>query len=74
VLLQERGDVEGAEAAYRRGDERGHAVAAFNLGVLLQERGDLEDAEASYGRAAAADDNEVAQRASAALESLGRNS
>ena len=50
ALLQQRGDLEGAETAYRRGDERGYGTAASNLGVLLQQRGDLEGAEAAYRR------------------------
>jgi tetratricopeptide (TPR) repeat protein len=51
-LLHARGDLEGAEAAYRRADQRGHAEAAFSLGsLLLTERGDLEGAEAAYRRA-----------------------
>jgi tetratricopeptide (TPR) repeat protein len=51
VLLKERGDLDGAEAAYRRADERGHADGAYNLGLLLAERGDLDGAEAAYRRA-----------------------
>jgi len=51
VLLEQRGDVEGAEAAYRRADDRGDATAAFNLAALLVERGDLDGAEAAYERA-----------------------
>jgi ABC-2 type transport system permease protein len=43
--------LEGAEAAYRRADERGSAEGAFNLGVLLEDRGELEGAEAAYRRA-----------------------
>ena len=50
ALLYKRGDLEGAEAAYRRGDERGDAIAASNLGDLLEERGDTEGAEAAYRR------------------------
>jgi Flp pilus assembly protein TadD len=48
--LHQTSDVEGAEAAWRRGDERGDAVAAFNLGILLRQRGDVEGAEAAYRR------------------------
>jgi hypothetical protein len=33
-------DLAGAEAAYRRGDERGHATAANNRGEILRQRGD----------------------------------
>jgi hypothetical protein len=51
VLLKERDDLEGAEAAWRRGDQRGNGPAASNLGLLLQERGDLEGAEAVFARA-----------------------
>jgi TPR repeat protein len=51
VLLEEQGDVTGAEAAYRRAEERGHAAALSNLGVLLEERGDLAGAEGAYRRA-----------------------
>src|ERR1035438_4921770 len=51
MLLAERGDLEGAEAAWRRADERGDSGGACNLGVLLHERGDLEGAEAAYRRA-----------------------
>ena len=51
VLLEEKKDLAGAEAAYRRADERGHAAAASNLGVLLEGKGDRADAEAAYRRA-----------------------
>jgi tetratricopeptide (TPR) repeat protein len=51
VLLEHRGDLAGAEEAYRRADERGDASAAFNLAGLLVERGDLEGAEEAYRRA-----------------------
>jgi Flp pilus assembly protein TadD len=43
------GELEGAEAAWQRADDR-DAHAANNLGVLLQQRGDLEGAEAAYRR------------------------
>ena len=50
-LLAEHGALAEAEAAFRRADERGDAVAAFNLGVLLEDRGALAEAEAAYRRA-----------------------
>jgi hypothetical protein len=50
VMLKQLGDVEGAEAAFRRGDERGSGAAAFNLGVLLRQRDDLEGTEAAFRR------------------------
>ena len=49
--LAARGDMRGAESAYRRADEQGHPFAASNLGVLLEQRGDLTSAEAAYRRA-----------------------
>src|SRR5205085_1064080 len=39
------------ELGYRRGDERGEAGAAFNLGVLLHRRGEFGEAVAAYERA-----------------------
>lgn len=51
VLLGERGDLQGTEAAYRRADERGDPDAAANLGDLLKARGDVKGAEAAYRRA-----------------------
>ena len=48
---EEEPDLEGAEAAYRRADERGDGAGASNLGLLLKQRGDLEGAEAAWRRA-----------------------
>ncbi len=47
-VLANKGDFAGAEAAYRRAAEHGHADAASNLGVLLEQRGELKAAEAAY--------------------------
>jgi tetratricopeptide (TPR) repeat protein len=69
VLLQERGDLDGAEDAWRRGLELGHGAAAHNLGVLLQERGDLKAAVAALKHAAASEDAGAAQRARRLLNS-----
>jgi Flp pilus assembly protein TadD len=52
VVLHERGDVNGAKAAYERAERRGDPDAAFNLGVLLYEAGDLDGAEAAWQRGA----------------------
>ena len=49
--LADRGDLVGAEAAYRHAAEGGHGDAASNLGVLLEQRGDAEGAKAAYRRA-----------------------
>jgi TPR repeat protein len=49
--LAEKGDMTGAEAAFRRADAEGHPSAASNLGVLLEQRGDFVGAEAAYRRA-----------------------
>jgi len=51
LLLEARGDQEGAIAAYERADQLGHAAAAANLGVLLEQQGEQTAAEASYRRA-----------------------
>jgi peptidoglycan hydrolase-like protein with peptidoglycan-binding domain len=51
VLREDRGDLAGAETAYRRADRHGHGAAATNLGVLLEGRGDLAGAEKAYRRA-----------------------
>ena len=41
VLLEQRGDLDGAREAYQRADERGHGVGTCNLGALLAQQGDL---------------------------------
>ena len=51
VLLEQRGDLDGAEAAYRRADERGDTSGSFNLWRLLADRGDLAGAAAAFSRA-----------------------
>ena len=51
ILLYEQGDLDGAEAAWRRCMSRHHAQAAANLGFLLQRRGDLDAAGAVYAAA-----------------------
>src|SRR5688500_10055767 len=50
LLLWERGDRTGAEVAFRRADERGHAGGALYLGMLLEDRDELAAAEAAYRR------------------------
>ena len=52
VVLHQRGDVDGATAAYKRAEQRGDPDAAFNVGVLLYEAGDLDAAEAAWRRSA----------------------
>ena len=53
--MEQRGELDGAAAAYRRADERGHAAASCNLGVLLEQQGDLSGAmDSSVGRTTAA--------------------
>src|SRR5579862_399358 len=49
--LVARGDMDAAEAAYRRADEQGEAVGAAYTGVFAEARGRLDDAEAAYQRA-----------------------
>ena len=67
----ERGDVEGATAAYRRAIDSGHAdaapLAALALGNLLKEQGDVEGAKAAYQRAIDSGHAEAAPRAAVSL-------
>lgn len=51
LLLAHEGDRVGAEDAFRRADERGHAEAAFELAFLLAEEGDDEGAKEAVRRA-----------------------
>jgi Flp pilus assembly protein TadD len=70
VLLEQRGDLAGAEAAYRRADQRGDATGAFNLGGLLADQGNVDEAEAAYRRAYERGHPELADQARAALSCL----
>jgi tetratricopeptide (TPR) repeat protein len=61
-VLNEKGDLDGAEAQYLKAieiDPR-HADAHFNLGVLLNDKGDLAGAEAAYLKAIEIDPHYVA--------------
>ncbi len=49
--LARAGDLEGAEAAYRRADEQGHGTAAAYAGVFSEAHGDLAGAHDAYARA-----------------------
>ncbi len=49
--LARRGDLEGAEAAYRRADEDGHPTAAAYAGLFSEAHGDLRGAHDAYTRA-----------------------
>jgi virulence factor Mce-like protein len=49
--LEQRGDLEGAEQAYRRADELGHAGASFRLGMVLSLLGDWDGAQEAWARA-----------------------
>src|SRR5437588_10438501 len=49
--LAKRGDLEGAEGAYRRADEAGHPTAAAYAGVFDEAHGETAKAEQSYRRA-----------------------
>jgi hypothetical protein len=53
VQLADRGDVDGALAAFQRADARGSGAAACNLGVLLEQMGDIHGALAAYRRSGA---------------------
>jgi len=71
VLRAHIGDLSGAEAAYRRADERGSQRGAFNLGQLLRQRGDLPGAEVAYRRADERGSAEGAVNLGALLEQSG---
>ncbi|HET7050484.1 MAG TPA: MlaD family protein, partial [Solirubrobacteraceae bacterium] len=47
----ERGEMEEAEAAYRRADEAGHGTAAAYAGLFAEARGDFDEAHDAYSRA-----------------------
>ena len=47
----ERGEMQEAEAAYRRADEDGHGTAAAYAGVFAEARGDFDGARDAYQRA-----------------------
>ncbi len=51
MLLQQRGDLEGVEAAVRRAEEQEHPDGAFRLVGAPEERENLEEAEAAWRRA-----------------------
>jgi uncharacterized protein HemY len=51
-VLNERGESNEAEAAFRRAAEHGRVDAALELGRLLKERGDLAGAQAVFQRTA----------------------
>jgi len=51
LLLEARGDLVEAAAAYERADQRCHAAAACRLGALLERQGELDGAEHAYRRA-----------------------
>ena len=51
LLLEERGDIAGAAAAYRRADDRGVADSAFQLAMLLAAHDRVAEAEEALARA-----------------------
>ena len=71
----ERGEMQEAEAAYRRADEDGHGTAAAYAGVFAEARGDFDEARDAYRRADERGDGFGALRLgllSAAQRRLGR--
>jgi tetratricopeptide (TPR) repeat protein len=52
-VLEQRGDLRGAEEQFRRGDALGDGDAANDLGVMLADRGDVAEAQDAYRRAEA---------------------
>ena len=51
MFAEANGDIDEAEDAYRRADERGDGFGALRLGLLLSARGDWDGARDAYGRA-----------------------
>jgi virulence factor Mce-like protein len=49
--LEQHGDLDGAERAYREADELGHAGASFRLGMVLSQRDDWDGAREAWARA-----------------------
>ena len=74
VLLEDQGDVTGAEAAYQQAIDSGHADAApraaLALGMLLERQGDVTGAEAAYQQAIDSGHADAAPRAALALGML----
>jgi TPR repeat protein len=59
TICEERGDIEGAKAAYRRAIDRGHVAASTNLGLLPFNSGEVGPAKEAL-RAAEAGGDELA--------------
>jgi peptidoglycan hydrolase-like protein with peptidoglycan-binding domain/TPR repeat protein len=71
LKLARDGDLFGAEDAFRRAAERGHAGAACNLGVLLEQRGHRAGAKQAYQRADERGDASGAYNLGALLDEQG---
>jgi hypothetical protein len=69
-MLQHRGDLAGAEAAFRRGDAVGDQGATYELGCIFERRNDLTRAVDAYERASTSSDEELRTKATTALHSL----
>src|SRR6266487_5231192 len=76
VLLQEQGDVTGAQVAYRQAIDSGHPDqaprAAISLGNLLAEQGDVAGARAAFQQAIDSGHSDQASAALRALQQLGQ--
>ncbi|HXO06998.1 MAG TPA: hypothetical protein VN880_03160, partial [Solirubrobacteraceae bacterium] len=73
LLLENNGDLDGAELAYRRAADRGDVAGMFNLGALLEQQGDLDGAEKAYRLAGELGDPEMLEMAREALLNLGQS-
>ena len=71
IAAVEKGSWGAAERAFRRGDDRGSAVAAFNLGTLLRRGKDMEGAEAAWRRADERGSAQAAYNLGVRLEEIG---
>ncbi|MEV0773798.1 tetratricopeptide repeat protein, partial [Nocardia salmonicida] len=70
-LLEQRGDLDEAEAWFRTAIEAGDNDAMTNLGLLLERRGDLVEAEAWFRTAIEAGDNDAMTNLGLLLERRG---
>jgi Flp pilus assembly protein TadD len=61
-ILYDRGDFDGAAAAWRLAAAKRHAEAASSLGMLLEQTGDAEGARKAYRDARRLGDPDGAER------------
>lgn len=73
LLLEDNGDLSGAERWYRAAAIAGHIPGVLGFGVMLHENGRLEEAEKWLKMAAICEDPELAGMAAIGAAALGNN-